>query len=124
MTDSFIAGRYVKSSQRGAYMRVLAALGIIVVVIAGCASQRPVLYPNEYTRRVGKLTADQDIDDCIKRAKEPGAAAVVEPASVGPPDSQGAAISELFEKFELSPGQKVFVNKCLRDKGYDPVGWK
>jgi outer membrane lipoprotein SlyB len=114
----------VKSSQRGAYMRVLAALGIIVIVIAGCASQRPVLYPNEYTRRVGKLAADRDIDEGTQRAKEPGAAPIVEPVSVGSPDSQGAAISELFDKFELSSGQKVFVNKCLRDKGYDPVGWK
>jgi outer membrane lipoprotein SlyB len=104
-------------------MRVLAALGFIVIVIVGCATQRPVLYPNEHTRRVGKLAADQDIDNCIQRAKEPGAAATVEPASVGPPDSQGT-ISELFDKFELSSGQKVFVNKCLRDKGYDPVGWK
>lgn len=105
-------------------MRVLAALGIIVILIAGCVSQRPVLYPNEHTRRVGKLAADQDIDNCIQRAKEPGAASVVEPASAGAPVSQGAAISELFDKFELSSGQKVFVNKCLRDKGYDPVGWK
>jgi hypothetical protein len=80
--------------------------------------------PNEYTRRVGKLAADQDIDVCIQRAIEPGAASVVEPASAGAPGSQGAAISELFDKFELAPGQKVFVNKCLRDKGYDPVGWK
>jgi outer membrane lipoprotein SlyB len=105
-------------------MRVRAALGIIVILIAGCATQRPVLYPNEHTRRVGKVAADQDIDDCMKRAKEPGAAPILEPATVGPPDSQGAKISELFEKFELSPGQKVFVNQCLREKGYDPVGWK
>jgi outer membrane lipoprotein SlyB len=105
-------------------MRVLVALGIISIVIAACSTQRPVLYPNEHTRRVGKVAADQDIDDCIKRAKEPGAAPILEPASVAPPDSQGAAISEMFDKFELSPGQKVFVNKCLRDKGYDPVGWK
>jgi outer membrane lipoprotein SlyB len=103
-------------------MRALAALGIIV--IAGCVSQRPVLYPNEHTRRVGKLAADRDIDECTQRAKEPGAAPIVEPVSVGPPDSQSAAIPELFDKFELSSGQKVFVNKCLRDKGYDPVGWK
>jgi outer membrane lipoprotein SlyB len=114
----------MKSSHGGVYMGVLAGLGISVIVIAGCASQRPVLYPNEHTRRVGKVAADQDIDDCIQRAKEPGAASVVEPASVAAPGSQGPPISELFDKFELSPGQKVFVNKCLRDKGYDPVGWK
>ena len=103
-------------------MRVLAALGIIV--IAGCASQRPVLYPNEYTRRVGSLAAERDIDDCIQRPKESKEELVVEPASVGAPGSPGAAITGLFDKLELSPGQKVFANKCLRDKGYDPVGWK
>jgi outer membrane lipoprotein SlyB len=105
-------------------MRALAALGIIVFLIASCTKQRPVLYPNEYTRRVGQVAADQDIDICIQRAQEPGAASAIEPVTVGPPDSQGAKVSELFEKFELSPGQKVFVNQCLRDKGYDPVGWK
>jgi outer membrane lipoprotein SlyB len=105
-------------------MRVLAALGIIGLLVAGCATQRPVLYPNEYTRRVGKVGADRDIDECVQRAKEPGAAPPVQPASVGSPDSQAAAISGLFDKFELSSGQKVFINKCLRDKGYDPVGWK
>jgi outer membrane lipoprotein SlyB len=105
-------------------MRVLAALAIFVMLFVGCTKQRPVLYPNEYTRRVGKVAADQDIDNCIQRAQEPGAAPILEPATVGPPDSQGAKISEMFEKFELSPGQKVFVNQCLRDKGYDPVGWK
>jgi hypothetical protein len=103
-------------------MRVLAALGIIV--IAGCASQRPVLYPNEYTRRVGSLAANRDIDDCIQRAKESRAELIGEPASVGMPSDPGAAIFGLFGKLELSPGQKVFANKCLRDKGYDPVEWK
>jgi outer membrane lipoprotein SlyB len=102
-------------------MRVLLVLGVIVLL--GCATQRPVLYPNEYTRRVGSVAADRDIDDCIQRAEESRAALIDEPASVGMPSSPGAAISGLFGKPELSSGQKVFVNKCLRDKGYDPVRW-
>jgi len=102
-------------------MRVLLALAIIV--IAGCATQRPVLYPNEYLRRVGSGAADRDIDDCMRQAAESRPAAAGEPASVGVPGSPGAPISGLFGKPELPPGQKVFVNQCLRDKGYDPVGW-
>jgi outer membrane lipoprotein SlyB len=118
ITEPFHCRPLCEIVKGGVCMRVLAALGTIIILIAGCATQRPVLYPNEHTRRVGKVAADQDIDDCIKRAKEPGAALVVEPGN------QSGAISDLFDKFELSPGQKVFVNKCLRDKGYDPVGWK
>ncbi|HEV8721134.1 MAG TPA: hypothetical protein VGW77_10900 [Candidatus Binatia bacterium] len=116
-------------------MRLLSAFGMGAIVIAGCASQRPMLYPNDYTRRVGSLAADRDIDDCMRRAEESasaggasrtGAAAASEAgtgASVGVPSSPAAAISGLFGKPELSSIQKVFVNKCLRDKGYDPIGW-
>jgi len=99
-------------------MRVFLALAIIV--ITGCATQRPMLYPNEYLRRVGSGAADRDIDDCMRQAAESRPAAA---GDVGVPSSPGAAISGLFGKPELSPGQKVFVNQCLRDKGYDPVGW-
>lgn len=108
-------------------MRALSALGVGVIVITGC-SQRPVLYPNEHIRRVGASAADRDIDDCIRQAEESrsagGATAAGEPdASARVPSSPAAAISGLFGKPELSSVQKVFINKCLRDKGYDPVGW-
>jgi hypothetical protein len=56
-------------------MRALSALGVGVIVITGCASQRPVLYPNEHIRRVGSIVADRDIDDCIRRAEESRSAA-------------------------------------------------
>ena len=98
-------------------------------LITGCVSPRPVLYPNDHTRHVGGFAADRDIDDCIREAEESrsaGGAAASEPgtgASVGVPNSPAAAISGLFGKPELSPGHKVVVNKCLRDRGYDPVGW-
>ncbi len=56
-------------------MRALSALGVGVIVVTGCASQRPVLYPNEHIRRVGGIAADRDIDDCIRRAEESRSAA-------------------------------------------------
>ncbi len=111
-------------------MRALSALGVGVIVVTGCASQRPVLYPNEHIRRVGGIAADRDIDDCIRRAEESRSAADAKAvseagtdASARVPSSPAAAISGLFGKPELSSIQKVFVNKCLRDKGYDPIGW-
>lgn len=41
----------------------------------GCASsaQRPVLYPNGHYERVGGGVAQQDIDDCTRRAQAFGA---------------------------------------------------
>jgi len=109
-------------------MRVFLALAIIV--ITGCATQRPMLYPNEYLRRVGSGAADRDIDDCIRRAEESRSAADAKAvseagtdASARVPSSPAAAISGLFGKPELSSIQKVFVNQCLRDKGYDPIAW-
>jgi len=111
-------------------MRALSALGVGVIVITGCASQRPVLYPNEHIRRVGSIVADRDIDDCIRRAEESRSAGDAKAAgeagtgaSASVPSSPAATISGLFGKPELSSIQKVFVNKCLRDKGYDPIGW-
>jgi hypothetical protein len=95
-------------------MRLPRTAGIFLIMIAGCASPRPVLYPNDQARRVGGLAADRDIDDCIRQAED---------ASGAVPSNSAAAISGLFGKPELSPGQKVLVNKCLRDKGYDPVDW-
>jgi outer membrane lipoprotein SlyB len=110
-------------------MRALSALGVGVILITGCASQRPVLYPNEHIRRVGGIAADRDIDDCIRRAEESRSAGDAKAGEAGTdasatvPNSPAAAISGLFGKPELSSIQKVFVNKCLRDKGYDPIGW-
>ena len=110
-------------------MRLTSVFGVALIMIAGCASPRPVLYPNEHARRVGGSAADRDIDDCIRQAEESrsaGGRAGSDPgtgASGGVPSNPAAAISGLFGKPELSSGQKVFVNKCLRDKGYDPVDW-
>ena len=50
-------------------MRMGAALTLLVLGIAGCAIQRPVLSSNEQLMRVGPEIAQQDIDDCMERAK-------------------------------------------------------
>lgn len=43
---------------------------LVFVGAAGCASQRPVLYPNEQFKRVGSSAAERDIDDCMRQAEE------------------------------------------------------
>ena len=44
----------------------------LVLILAGCATQRPVLYPNSKLKRVGNEVAQQDIDDCIRLAEQYG----------------------------------------------------
>jgi outer membrane lipoprotein SlyB len=50
-------------------MRV-SVLVFVLLVHAGCATQRPVLYPNEQFKRVGSSTAEQAINECMRRAEE------------------------------------------------------
>ena len=45
-------------------------LSIGFIALAGCAMQRPILYPNEHLKRVGSSAAERDIDDCMRQAEE------------------------------------------------------
>jgi hypothetical protein len=36
----------------------------------------------------------------------------------------GGMTRGLFESGEPDPVMKRFVERCLRDKGYEPIGWK
>lgn len=51
--------------------RVLAAV-LIVAFAAGCASKRPVLYPNPHYLEVGEAAADSDVEDCVELAHSYG----------------------------------------------------
>ena len=143
-------------------MRVFLILGTSLVLAAGCASQRPVLYPNEQLKRVGSETANQDIDECKLRADEylasdgrtggalAGAAkeavtsatvgaaaggaggAVVgragTGAAVGAAGGSAAGVTRgviqgMMGRQGPSPVYKNFVFRCLREKGYSPLGW-
>jgi len=51
-------------------MRWLAKLPIVfILAVPGCASQRPVLYPNDQLKQVGMDAANRAIDDCLGRAE-------------------------------------------------------
>lgn len=130
--------------------------------LVACASQRPVLYPNEHLRRVGNSVADGDINECMQRAEtyvssaggrntlEQGAVSGGTGAAIGAAAggaggavlghaARGAAagaagggaagvtrglIHGLTRKQSPTPVYKSFVNRCLREKGYDPIGWQ
>lgn len=130
---------------------------VIVFVMAGCASTRPVLYPNEHFKAAGTKAAERDIDDCMRLAELAGAdssgsgvgegaartaggaaigaaSGAVGGAIVGAAGSgsaigaaSGATASLLYWLFgnrtERSPAFENYVNQCLQERGYQPVGW-
>jgi hypothetical protein len=143
-------------------MRVFLILGMSLILVAGCASQRPVLYPNEQFKRVGTETANQDIDECKRRADEylasdgrsggalagaatgaaasatvgaaaggaggavvgrAGTGAAVGAAGGGTAGATRGLLQGLVGKQGPSPVYKNFVFRCLREKGYSPLGW-
>jgi hypothetical protein len=134
--------------------------GLLVLIalamgLAGCASQRPILYPNAYLTMVGSDAAEDDIAACMALARDYGAgrgtggkvakdtatgAAVggATGAAVGgvlghlgkgaAAGSAGGAAGALTRSIIRSDDPDLvfrrFVERCLRDKGYEPIGWR
>ncbi|MGZ8225169.1 MAG: glycine zipper family protein [Methylococcaceae bacterium] len=46
---------------------------VIALTLGGCASTRPILYPNEHFKAVGSDAAESDIESCIELAESAGA---------------------------------------------------
>ncbi len=118
------------------------------------ATKRPVLYPNSHLNSVGNAQAQRDTDDCMQMAEayvkknqeskvaegavKGGAIGAASGAAVGAVTGNfgrglaagaaggaaGGATWGLFKAAEPSPIYKNFVNKCLKDKGYEPMGWQ
>jgi len=129
-------------------------LGLSVLFVSCAGPQRPVLYPNEKLNSVGKEAAKKDVDDCIhlsveaglekNKGKEVAGETVKEGArgaiiggavglvtgdvgrAAGIGAAAGAAAGGTEKAFdtELDPVQKQYVDQCLRDRGYQPIGWK
>lgn len=126
----------------------------VVIFLTGCASQRPVLYPNAYLKRVGEEQSRKDIAECERLADEymqagggadvakstaaGGAGGAVVGGAVGAvtgdigrgagvgaaAGAAGGLVRGVSKASQPDPVYKSFVNKCLRDKGYEPIGWK
>ncbi len=138
-------------------MRQIRCLCALSLLLAGCATHKPILYPNEHYQQVGADAAQADIQDCMAMAKEAGAfssdgrtaqvatgtvaggavgsaAGAVGGAILGHPGrgamvgaASGATAGFLRGLFKRSPPSAAFTNyvdRCLRDRGYDPTGWQ
>jgi outer membrane lipoprotein SlyB len=129
---------------------------VMALIVAGCASTRPVLYPNAHFNAVGAEAAERDIASCMELAESAGANAAGRDAgraatrtaggaaigaasgavggAVGGSAGTGAAIGAasgatagllhwIFSTPKRSPAFENFVNRCLQERGYQPVGW-
>jgi len=115
------------------------------LLMLGCARlQHPVLYPNTHLQQVGQQQAEQDIAVCREMAEAHvqssagreiardtaiggvgGAAVGAVGGAVGAATGATAGLlSGLFKKTAPSPAYKDFVDRCLRERGYEVVGWQ
>lgn len=134
-----------------------AVLGALVLLLAGCASPKPVLYPNAHYEAVGADVAERDIAACREMADAAGAApeggraegaarGTVTGGAIGAGGGAvggairggagtGAAIGAatgatvgLLHSLVAAPKPSAvhmnFVDRCLRERGYEPVGWR
>lgn len=133
--------------------KFLPAVAILGVALAGCASQKPVLYPNAALNQRGEAAGDQAIGACMQRAEAAGldyskggtvrrtaesgavggaggAVAGAIYGSVGRGAAAGAAggaaaglIRSMFDRNDPAPVYQSYVNRCLAEQGYEPIGW-
>ena len=144
-------------------MKILFLAVSAVLLCTGCASQRPILYPNDHLNKVGMKKAEEDVDKALKTADKYGlsssthaddAADVTTDSAVGA--ATGAAVGGvagasgtsvgtgaaagaaggaaaggtriffrwLFGSSEPSQAYRRFVERSLKEKGYDVIGWE
>ncbi|MEN8184314.1 MAG: glycine zipper family protein [Myxococcota bacterium] len=132
----------------------IAPVLLLALPLVGCGSKKPVLYPNRQLERAGQEVAQLDIDECLalaeayagsSEAKE-AAASTAEGATVGAATgaAAGAVLGSagrgagagaaggaarsftrwLFDKSEPQPLVRSYTERCLRERGYEPLGWK
>lgn len=128
---------------------------LLTVGLLGCASSRPVLYPNPKLNQSGPAVSKLAVEDCQRKAdaanvddgqaaevaKSTGVGAAVGAATgaavgavlgnAGRGAATGAAgggahglIGGLFRSSGPSPLYRAYVDRCLRDQGYEVLGWK
>ncbi|WP_027368646.1 glycine zipper family protein [Desulfocurvibacter africanus] len=134
--------------------RTLAILLIAALAITACGSKKPQLYPNTKLQSVGQQQAQADIDECSQLAEryagkesEAGDTAKRTAVGAGVGAAGGAAGGAIFGSpgrgaaagaaagavgglfsgmFDRGPDPvyRNYVDRCLREKGYEPMGWK
>jgi hypothetical protein len=120
----------------------LCALLIAAPVFAACSrAQKPVLDPNAKVQQTSKEQVGRDIEDCRRLASEyvestagkdiakgaavgGGAGAAVGAAVGAATGATAGAVHGAVKNTEPKPVYKQFVNRCLRERGYDVMGWQ
>jgi len=148
-TQAFVRCKHNQLRRRLRFGTRLLVLLTAALMATGCGATRPVIYQ-------GGPAAKQDIDDCMRLARQGGAdagkggevvrdtatgAAVGAAATgvygavrgysdVGNRTAAGAAAGAAVglirggvKASEPSSTFKSYVNRCLRERGYDVVGW-
>ena len=136
------------------FARTVPVLILALIGLAGCAAKRPVLYPNDQLYAVGEAQARRDVSDCMERAEADigrgrrggpiagaatggaaGAAAGAAGGAVVGRAGRGAAVGGaaaaaggfvrgLLRSREPDAAYRAYVNRCLREVGYEPIGWR
>lgn len=119
---------------------LLALLGGLA--LAGCSAHRPILYTqNPRYLEVGSAGAERDIAECEALARRHGATERTGPdgdqvvcnATLGTLGGAAAGavggltwglLSSLFRTGAPNPVYMNYVNACLADRGYQPLGWQ
>jgi hypothetical protein len=132
----------------------LASTILGVLLVACARLQSPVLYPNAHLQQVGNQQAEKDIEECRQFASHyvpstvgkdvakntgigtaGGAAVGAVGGAVSGSAGRGAAIgaatgatagvlSGIAKPTVPSLAYKGFVDRCLRERGYEVAGWQ
>jgi hypothetical protein len=136
------------------YASCLLCIFVAVALTGCSTMQAPVLYPNAHLQQVSKQQADQDIEECRQLASQyvpntagkdvakntgiggvAGAAIGAVGGAVSGNAGRGAAIgaatgatagaiSGVVKHGNPTPAYKGFVDRCLRERGYEVAGWQ
>ena len=124
-----------------------------LLALSACAT-RPIVYPNQKLREAGQVAVEADTDACIAEAREylesgrvpelakqtaeggvvggaVGGAVGAVTSSVGRGAAAGAAggaagslMHGLWHWNDPDPAERGYVEHCLRQRGYDVIGWR
>jgi outer membrane lipoprotein SlyB len=124
-----------------------------VVLVSGCATNKPVLYSSAGTAGGGEAAIAECHNLAVAAGAQPTGGQAVEVArDTGRGAAMGAAtgvvggalvgaagrgagigavtgataglLSSLFSSPAPNPAYRAYVERCLRERGFDPVGWQ
>lgn len=133
---------------------LLLVLFIFLISVCQACAEKPVVYPNDYSKMVGKIQTDQDIEYCMTLADDnvgkksrgktsvksgikgglvggaigfgigivtgrPGTSALAGTAGGAAGGAASGAVQDNTDAV-----YRKFVEKCLSEKGYEPIGWR